>query len=137
MDRKPDFVVVAVDKPHVAQVAAEWLGYGFAVLAETPAATDRETLEKDFRGAREEAAALLDEETAVQLLPEIRNDTVRNALIRRIADPRRRCRLGYHDYEDTGESFSRETGDTRSIYSVLRCRVCGCRTNHMEESYKF
>ena len=45
MDRKPDFVVVAVDKPHVAQVAAEWLGYGFAVLAETPAATDRETLE--------------------------------------------------------------------------------------------
>ncbi len=97
----------------------------------------RETPEKDFRGAREEAAALLDEETAVQLLPEIRNDTVRNALIRRIADPRRRCRLGYHDYEDTGESFSRETGDTRSIYSVLRCRVCGCRTNHMEESYKF
>ena len=46
MDRNPDFVVVAVDKPHIAEVAAEWLGYGFAVLAETPAAMDRETLEE-------------------------------------------------------------------------------------------
>lgn len=41
----PDFVVVAVDKLHTAQVAMEWAGYGFAVLAETPAGMDRETLE--------------------------------------------------------------------------------------------
>lgn len=46
IDLKPDFVVVAVDKMHIAEVAMEWADYGFAVLSETPAGMDRETLRK-------------------------------------------------------------------------------------------
>ena len=43
---KPDFVVVAVDKSHIAEVSMEWLEKGFPVLCETPAALDLETLNK-------------------------------------------------------------------------------------------
>ena len=41
----PDFVVVAVDKAHIAAVSIEWIQRGFPVLSETPAAMDIETLQ--------------------------------------------------------------------------------------------
>ena len=41
---RPDFVVVAVSKASIAEVALHWLGLGFCVLSETPAALDIETL---------------------------------------------------------------------------------------------
>ena len=40
----PDFVVVAVDKAHIAAVSIEWMERDFPVLSETPAAMDIETL---------------------------------------------------------------------------------------------
>lgn len=40
----PDFVVVVVNKTSIADVSKEWMGYGFTVLCETPAALDAETL---------------------------------------------------------------------------------------------
>lgn len=43
---KTDFVVVAVDKTSIAEVSKEWLGYGFTVLCETPAALDVGTLKE-------------------------------------------------------------------------------------------
>ncbi|MCM1468441.1 MAG: Gfo/Idh/MocA family oxidoreductase [Alistipes sp.] len=43
---KPDFVVVAVNKASIAEVSKEWLGYGFTVLCETPAALDLATLKE-------------------------------------------------------------------------------------------
>ena len=46
IDAKPDFVVVAVTKTSMTDVALEWLDRGFFVLAETPAALNLETLEK-------------------------------------------------------------------------------------------
>ena len=36
----PDFVVVAVDKAHLASISIEWMERGFPVLSETPAAMD-------------------------------------------------------------------------------------------------
>ena len=42
---EPDFVVVAVDRGHVADVTAEWVRRGFAVVAETPGGASREQLE--------------------------------------------------------------------------------------------
>ena len=42
---KPDFAVIAVDKPHMSETAMEWSEY-LPVLMETPAATDFETLAK-------------------------------------------------------------------------------------------
>ncbi len=42
----PDFVVVAVTKPSMSQVSLEWLGRGFFVIAETPAALDFGTIGK-------------------------------------------------------------------------------------------
>lgn len=41
---QPDLVVVAVNKASIAAVSREWLARGFAVLCETPAALDEETL---------------------------------------------------------------------------------------------
>ncbi len=40
----PDFVVVVVNKTSIADVSKEWMGYGFTVLCETPAALDVDTL---------------------------------------------------------------------------------------------
>ena len=40
----PDFVVVAVNKASIAAVSTEWLGRGFAVLSETPAALEEDAL---------------------------------------------------------------------------------------------
>ena len=41
---QPDVVVVAVNKASIAAVGQEWAARGFAVLTETPAALDEETL---------------------------------------------------------------------------------------------
>ena len=41
---QPDVVVVAVNKAAIAAVSREWLERGFAVLCETPAALDEDTL---------------------------------------------------------------------------------------------
>lgn len=46
IDAKPDFVVVAVTKSSMTDVALEWVERGFFVLAETPAALNLETIEK-------------------------------------------------------------------------------------------
>ena len=40
----PDLVVVAVNKASIAAVSTEWLGRGFAVLCETPAALEEDAL---------------------------------------------------------------------------------------------
>lgn len=37
METRPDFVVIAVSKASIADVSAEWMEKGFAVLSETPA----------------------------------------------------------------------------------------------------
>ena len=41
---KPDLVVVAVNKASIADVSRQWLERGFAVLSETPAALEEDTL---------------------------------------------------------------------------------------------
>lgn len=46
IEAKPDFVVVAVTKSSMTDVALEWLERGFHVLAETPAATNLKTIER-------------------------------------------------------------------------------------------
>ena len=43
---QPDFVVIAVDKAHIADQILYWAGLGFAVLAETPVAASRDRIEK-------------------------------------------------------------------------------------------
>lgn len=43
---RPDFVVVAVDKAHITQVATEWVDRGFYTLMETPAAQDMGMMER-------------------------------------------------------------------------------------------
>ena len=43
---KPDFIVVAVDRGHVADVVEEWIGRGFPVVAETPVGDTEEKLQR-------------------------------------------------------------------------------------------
>ena len=45
-DARPDFVVVAVDRSSKLEVTKRWLGKGFAVLSETPAALTVDELEE-------------------------------------------------------------------------------------------
>ncbi len=46
---KPDFIVVAVDKPSVFKVSRNWLDKGWPVLCETPAGLKMEDLEDAWR----------------------------------------------------------------------------------------
>lgn len=55
MDFQPDFVVVAVDRGHVADVAVEWIERGYAVLTETPVGDTPEKLNRLCCMAREGA----------------------------------------------------------------------------------
>ena len=48
----PDFIVVAVDRGHVAVVAEEWVNRGFPVLTETPVAATEEQLHQLERLSR-------------------------------------------------------------------------------------
>jgi len=43
---KPDFIIVAVDRGHVADVAEEWIGRGFAVVTETPVGNTEAKLQR-------------------------------------------------------------------------------------------
>lgn len=43
---RPDFVVVAVDRGHVADVAEEWIARGYPVVTETPVADTEEKLNR-------------------------------------------------------------------------------------------
>ncbi len=45
-DMKPDFAVIAVDKPSIAETARRWAGWGVPVLCETPAGLALEDLER-------------------------------------------------------------------------------------------
>lgn len=56
---KPDFVVVAVSKPSLSQVAAHWQQLGFAVLCETPAAVSEEDLRAIYARSLQGGAPLL------------------------------------------------------------------------------
>ena len=43
---KPDFIVVAVDRGHVSDVAGEWVARGFPVVTETPVGDTEEKLQR-------------------------------------------------------------------------------------------
>ena len=42
---RPDFIVIAVDRPHVADAALEWIERGYPVLTETPVGDTEEKLD--------------------------------------------------------------------------------------------
>ncbi len=46
INSQPEFIVVAVDKLHVAEVAMQWMGRGYPVVSETPTAMDMDTLNR-------------------------------------------------------------------------------------------
>ena len=52
---RPDFIVDAVDRGHVAEVAEEWIRQGFPVVTETPVADTEEKLEKMWKLGQEGA----------------------------------------------------------------------------------
>ena len=55
----PDFVVAAVNKDSLASVSMEWMSRGFAVLQETPAAMDLDTLNVLWNVHQEQGAKLV------------------------------------------------------------------------------
>ena len=55
----PDFVVVAVDRGHVAQVAEEWALRGFPVITETPIGESMESLKRIWDLCNEQSAKIV------------------------------------------------------------------------------
>ena len=58
LDFGADFAVIAVDRPHIADVAEEWLDRGYPVLAETPIADSEEKLRRLWK-RREEGCRII------------------------------------------------------------------------------
>ena len=58
LDFGADFAVIAVDRPHIADVAEEWLDRGYPVLAETPIADSEEKLRRLWK-RREEGCRIV------------------------------------------------------------------------------
>ena len=58
LDFGADFAVIAVDRPHIADVAEEWLDRGYPVLAETPIADSEEKLRRLWQ-RREEGCRIV------------------------------------------------------------------------------
>ena len=56
---QPDFVVVAVDRGHVADVAAEWAERGYPVVTETPVGASMDQLNQIWRLHRETGARIV------------------------------------------------------------------------------
>lgn len=56
---KPDFIVVAVDREHVADVAEKWILRGFPVVVETPAGSSLEKLEGLWELQEEKGAKIV------------------------------------------------------------------------------
>ena len=56
---RPDFIVVAVDRPHVAEVTEEWVRQGYAVVAETPVGASVEQLNRLWSLHREQGARIV------------------------------------------------------------------------------
>ncbi|MBQ8953103.1 MAG: Gfo/Idh/MocA family oxidoreductase [Clostridia bacterium] len=56
---EPDFVVVAVDREHVADVTIEWAERGFPVVAETPVGASLEKLKRIWTLSHEKGARIV------------------------------------------------------------------------------
>lgn len=59
LDFRPDFVVVAVDRGHVASVTREWAERGFAVVAETAVGSTEEELDMLWALQRDRGAKIV------------------------------------------------------------------------------
>lgn len=59
IESRPDFIVVAVSKPSIAEVSAHWQEMGFPVLCETPAALNLRDLSAIVQRSAEDAMPLL------------------------------------------------------------------------------
>lgn len=131
----PDFVVVAVNKASIAEVSKEWLGYGFTVLCETPAALDLEMLQELWKLHTQSGAKLVAAEQYTKypvyqamlqilegdIIGEPYNTTVSLAhdyhgasLIRAF------LRTGMQPFTVSGETFTYPTVETMSRYERFR-----------------
>jgi len=59
LDFRPDFAVIAVDREHVGDVAAEWAERGFPVVTETPAGSTVEKMKRLWALSRDKGAKIV------------------------------------------------------------------------------
>ena len=109
----PDFVVVAVDRGHMAEVVLSWAERGFPVAAETPLGKTREELDMLWRAHTEKGAKII----SVEQYPRHPLITAGLSLTRRglIGEPQSAYLSLVHDYHAaamlrallnvTGESY--------------------------------
>ncbi len=78
---RPDFVVVAVDRGHVADVAEEWVKRGFPVVTETPVGDTEEKLRRLWKLGQEGAKIVCCEQYLRQPVLYAGLEAVENGLI--------------------------------------------------------
>ena len=91
----PDFIVVAVDKGHIADVAEEWALRGYPVVTETPLADTEEKLERIWKLAESGARIVCCEQYHRYPLLAAGLEAVRQGLI---GTPRSAYFSALHDY---------------------------------------
>ena len=131
---QPDLVVVAVNKAAIPQVSREWLDRGFAVLCETPAALDEDTLRTLWRlhrqGARLQVAEqywlypslarrLAAADSGVLGTPQFARLSVAHGY-HAASLARRFLRAGQQPVQLTGRSWTEKIIETDSRWGIVR-----------------
>lgn len=133
LNMKPDFIVSAVNKASMNEVARHYASLGFAVLSETPAALDEATLldtwEDVKKGYKLQVAeqyfnypiyanliktvesGIIGEPVSVHL--SAMHDYHGTSIIRRLLN------VGCEDVKITGKSFDMQVTDTKTRYETL------------------
>lgn len=120
----PDFIVVAVDKGHIADVAEEWALRGYPVVAETPLADTEEKLGRMQKLAENGARIVCSEQYHRCPLLAAGLEAVRQGLI---GTPRSAYFSALHDYH-AASVIRRALMVGKESYSMRGARIIGTAT---------
>lgn len=120
----PDFIVVAVDKGHIADVAEEWALRGYPVVTETPLADTEEKLERIQKLAESGARIVCCEQYHRYPLLAAGLEAVRQGLI---GTPRSAYVSALHDYH-AASIIRRALMAEKERYSMHGARTVGTAT---------
>lgn len=133
LSKKPDFIVSAVNKASMNEVARYYANQGYAVLSETPAALDIDTLMSTFEDVKNGAKIQVAEQYIKYPVYENLINIVESGII---GEPvsvhlsamhdyhaasvlRHLLKCGLEDVKITGKSFNMPVTDTKTRYETL------------------
>jgi predicted dehydrogenase len=147
----PDFIVCAVNKASISDVALYWARKGIPVLSETPAALDLDMIklmkkEVDNGAKIQVAEQYFIEPTIAGIIDEIDKGTIGEPVsvtisamhdYHAVSVIRRMLKTGLEDVCITGKSFDMKVTNTKTRYETLTDgKIVGCKEKHLILEYK-